>query len=1290
MAKIITPTNDTLINKPLNTSTPPRDLYSKDSEPPTIYRFEDLEGTIPRTLNHKHYIKNFLFNSVGHFYEVSKDSDYYVYFFKIDEYVKKIQIEKNSTNISKGLSSKVKEFPIAGFFYTEKDLPLSNNPEIDIASIGFTPGTTRIEVSNIGLHYLPFEFDSISNYDPDHEYKMPNNIFNIDYTSKTLYVAVVSKCAPEEAESELTISTKNIERDTLLFIENPIAEAIYDGDSLFRSRIKFGSITQNGEKIGGGLCLWNKDPRDCIKKDKNKDYLEFEAVCYTIKFEQTMERNFSYEAFIVNDLDYFFKPTFNISKYNSLISYVRSHYNTIGKFKAQVPVFKKTENNKDVFIWYQNGLLKTNEYYKNIFNSDLLENAPQNLKKCNRHSKYPNLFDSFSLQEIYPETEYFETVSPREAADKIARALLAQPKGRRSISVEGSAFERLAGGAIQLADEIRYEKDAVEKPKDNDPEKLQAYNEYIEELVKIKKKKNFLCSMVYFDDSPESWLCGDGYIFYDAPIHYDNPRIKDVDDSTKEDFCERLRKLYTNKYVRSDDNPDGPISGCEALKNLLDKIFKELKYKYHIDVDYIYCDFEGMRNTANEIRVSQRGLYISEDADSSDPLYATRDQVWKSILESLQFRQDKESDEYQKIFKHLQERGYAFKDQEGNDVFLNDVKSCRHSTTGEGINSAKSSNGYNNIATSYATRRNVNIWDCVMMEYYAGWLEKYLVAPIRYYYQNAICSLHSLNNQAGYINHHQNGSDFESYLGGSVNLPAGIRSNPSLYTLKLDTFEKDSMDNWKTYIPKITPFARLKFYVNNVRAATQSNIKEKVHPFIATQYSWNNYSCNRTKKVDPEDFTLTREQLQTVYDNSYFQREMLIHSWMCKPEITYAYLDYNYDTKRGDKVLKVQPQNNIALFESIDKQDYFNEVLVDIQKTIKELDNRLPPSKKAASLIQNIVPENSPFILSGWKIGKYQIYRITLEDFGPDSFKNIRYLRRQKKGIFFTGFSRLRKSNRKSKQLTAYADGKVIVFPSGCILKHEKGPGRWIVMKGNNRPYVLTKRDYFESNPSLYMKGNDLPVFRQGHSVSVLDNTSIFGDIAHNQKWEAMVKFKELNSETVVFGEKLGERYKQYKINNEYKFTKEFDFNKEFIDNDNIRPMNYLDIVKGNNEASEFKAIIQGANVRVDLYREDDGINIGRVTKDITNEKFKETECGDKIILKLSWLNATNCDATYIVEYKIDDSISFSQKIKCDFGDEGYKLFRVGTIPKGTKKISAIVRLRNGLKELHKAVTYIH
>ena len=1235
--------------------------------------------TKEKSVESSHYITDYNFNSAGQFYKKSTSFPkfpYYVYFFEISPHAIKIEIRNNK--VGGGLNERMGQWPAAGLFYTSKDNPLFQSTKFTFpndTSIGAGEG---VDCTVAGLNYISTPFPAISTKEYPIMTEIPRDFFKLDTSKESLYLAVPSQLDPETAAKELEVVQEVYNTDGVYyFTEYPIAEAIYDGDPLARSRIKFGKV-MCGDSPVGGLFIWNDGSLDSIEKSYNEvkcglyDCKQVEAYYFQPNQFQTLELNIAFEEiFRRENVDAVFDSNSWAKAYRSAMSYVNRHYTLRGKFKMLVPVYKRPSN-RDVFLWSQNTLVKPEDYYGTGYDSVLGMYAPNNLRYFNRHRQFPNLFDSFSMAEIYPDVESLETVSPEQAAEKMARALMWQPRGRRSVSVEGSGLKKLMGGAIEIADKVDRSDAVLEK-----------------------KKKNFIHSMAYFDDSTQEGLCGDGYIFYDAPIHYDNPKIKDADESVKSDYCEQLRKLYTNPNVRSEDKPEGAISGCEALRNLLYKVFDALKKKYHTGVDFIFCDFEGMRNTANEIRIARRAPDIENDPPSEKLLESTRDQVWASILGSLKDRQGKETESYRKIYDKLLERGYAFEDN-GKALMLNDVKSARHSEISEKPNSFRSSCGYNASAT-YAQRRNINIWDCVMLEYYAGLLDKYLVGPVREHFPNVVRSLHACNNQAGYINHHQNGSEFETYLGGNVNLPAGMRSNPSLYTLKLDAFEKDSMDNWKTYIPKVTPFARLIFDINNVRAATLSNSEEKVHPFIASQYSWNNFSGERGEGDKKDNYTPTEEQLKTVSYNSCFQREMLIHSWMCNPEITYAYMDYNYDARAQGKVLKGAGRDSLATFDPIAKQDYLKEVFSDLQKTINELNKILPTSlsrkiskrypiylkrrslkklrkPKVGSIIQETIPENSPFIMSGWQIGQFKVYRITLENYDSGAFKNALYVRRAKYGFAWQKLPRFSRPKRLDAFL-ATSGGKTVVFPHARVIKCESGPGRWVVMKGNLRPYVLSERDYYETHPSLDMQGANLPVFRSGNAVAVLDNTSVFGEIAHKQKWVANVKMgKTVDKNTVILGEALGDSAVNYQGNQEYEFTREIDLSSHFPvgADESVRPMTYLKVADDTCKISHVKAMIQGANVRLDIFRRSDGVNIGRV------KNCRCTKSSEILMLKVSWLNATNQDVSYTLKYTYKglNKQTISKGILARAGDEGFLVIPLYPVA-GTKSIEAVI-LRRG------------
>ncbi len=1306
------------------------------SKIPTIKSLEELGTTKNKDLPPIHYIKDYLFNSTGEFYKsVNASAPYYLYFFEVPQNIQKIIITKN--DIGGTTNSTIKKWPSGGFFYAnDKNEFFGNqnqkNFEVKFKSEEADPLVSGINCYRLDLSYIVNDFISINDYSAScNEFKVPKDFAEAKLENTKLLFAVPSKYTPDEVKEKLKVEAHSYNtQNTYYFDELPIAEAIYEGEPLSKSKISFGKLFHGSNKCKFN-CIWApQPPRRLI--NRGCSFFEYTALCLS-----PISKDFIGLPHIVDPLYNFWRGRF----FNKLKKI--KNCEIIGKIKLLVPVYRRVNDKRDVFIWNQPHLVKPE-----FFRTDKVKDSDPKLNFYTRHTLYPNLFDSYSLEDIYKSIDCFDYITPENAARKIARALYIQPRGRRSVSIEGGALKLLLGGAIELADRTKAVKDTVSPPENDSEEEKAAYDQRVKEAKekfakdqrKAKQIKNILCSMVYFDkkndETKEDCLNGEGYLFYDAPIHYEHPKIKINGNDTRKNLTElciqRLEKLY-GKYK-------SPISGCEAIKDLLSKIFQEFK-RYNIKIDYVYSDFEIMRNTAKEIRSSNRVYNIDKDNDrnTQDLSKASSYQIWQSIWQSLNKLHNDPPQGYKDILFELQKRGFLpYNCTKEDHCELNEVLSCAHST----LTDRSSSNGYNDSST-YEQRRNINIWDCVMMEYTADWFNKYLVEPVRECSSCVIPSMHALNYQAGHINHHQHGEEFETYLGGSINLVSNMRSNPCLYTLKTGVFDKDSMDNWKTYIPEITPFSRILFYVNNVRAARLSNPCIGVHPFISTQYTWNNDVAERKK-----DTTEISDKLLDKVQESYpYYKEMLIHMWMCNPEITYAYPHYDNDAKNIQKVLKATPSSKTASFETYNKLDYFRDVFGDIQDTIKELDNVLKPRCKSNVLINSIVPENSPFIVSGWKIGSYYVYRLTInnENLKDDEplFEHVRYIRLRKYGFILP---KILKIFKKSLPLKITADGKTIAFPSAFIISKKASktePGCWIVSKNSTPPYFKASNDYFETHPSLSMAGiSYAPVIDEiiikskkpgstyktkNQRVFVLDNTSVFGDIAPCQKWIADIKINDISQDTHIFEYRLGEDYKKFVKDHEYTFEMEFDLNKYFqaedkdkvkfatisckektdVPNSNYiikkttyrpghintadsnRPFYLLDIIQDlqpktdtdeNTEQkpkqstiSSIKAFIQGANARVDIYRKDDGINIGRVTKEKTNEQFRVAKPGDKIKLKVSWLNATDKEITYTVAFCIDDKLACVCCFNKNPGDEGYKVYDLGQIPAGAKKISAHV-----------------
>ena len=92
----------------------------------------------------------------------------------------------------------------------------------------------------------------------------------------------------------------------------------------------------------------------------------------------------------------------------------------------------------------------------------------------------------------------------------------------------------------------------------------------------------------------------------------------------------------------------------------------------------------------------------------------------------------------------------------------------------------------------------------------------------------------------------------------------------------------------------------------------------------------------------------------------------------------------------------------------------------------------------------------------------------------------------------------------------------------------------------------------------------------------------------------------------------------------------------------------------------EFKAYLSQQHEKLEIFRESDGVNIGRLTQeaDYQNAPCLYTYSSDSLVGKLSWVNATNQPQEYILTYKVNGSEApldeQFRKIKVKANSEGY------------------------------------
>ncbi len=1172
--------------------------------------------------------------------------------------------------------------------------------------------------------YIPHGAYSIERYvRQTHDDSRPLSI-QMDYcrhfsweNDKTYCIAVSSKITP--TVQAITYKTEG----ELYFDEDPVAEAIFDGDKLYESRIMCEKVVDDGLVIKKGFFLWNDEKK--IVHSHGNDYVLREAVYFK------PERR---ELAGLDRVQFFRDPkNYRISKKREFIKRLQG-CKIVGKCNICVPVFPKIDKRFGSYVWSKNVDSDVETIEKNIdLRKDPYNN--ENLLKYNSHHLYSKLFDGFSLNVLFPDFKSFAETSPADAARIIARNLLRMPKGRRYISIDnGDVLKSLMLGPIYLADKV--------DDKNNGQARLE---------------KDYLCSMVYFDDEDSNKgkevsgdvICGDGYFFYDAPIHLDNPKIKNVPEDIKEKYKALLNLLYRNPNVHKDGHDiNENISSCEAMRNFLDKIFKAVK-TYGVEIDYVFCDFEVFRNTANDLRIQHRLLSTdSVVAESSSALYDRvvspdadevlskndeqkkkqsnedekqkkalfrKNNMWNALWASLKRRKDKEiSDGYRDIFNKLKKRGYVITDSDNRlaSVAISNVFQY----------------GYL-FAPNYAARRNVNIWDQVVLEYIAGLVDKFMMEPIRTYSRRMRCSLNAAEEHKGFVH---NTEIFERYLGGNVRLPPAMYSAPNIYMSKSQGIHKRSMDNWIALPDDDSPFANLVGTVNNMRSAVLSNGKKKVWPIVASSYYWvwktftsqksmaSIFDENGKIKLDAENLASVcneEKNAQFAARSHKYYREMLIHSWLCNPENMSAYLhfhDHGFSvTKTDHYVFKPSDDGLTASFGQIYQEEFNQNAYKCIQSVVSEIQT-ITKKYPMKPLVSTLASETNPFLLTGVRIGRIRLYRFTVNDnvdvdflpseplpFKPFSFKLNNILR--------LPVSKLR-------DLEFVLGEKKVLFRDALLLDccmskgrlSKNGPkGFWIAMPWFVAPKITTDYRFYQNNPSFDVNIGEVDtndrvmgrLFTKSSGVTQLKwpgIVSVFGECARKQKMMTCVHFDSNDEEKTVLGVKFKPKGR-FDTEKEYVFERSFDLDSPrdangcvyapLVSNKCVilgslkvcyedhpspdgvvreldKPLETLDICCGSSDSvSWYKSYIQGMNFRVDVFRESDGVNISRVNR-ACNEAYAnlpvDTSCDDFLRLRVSWLNATE----HLQHYKVICAPRFEKTIRFPL-----KLFsRSYKIPAGSEK----------------------
>ena len=295
-------------------------------------------------------------------------------------------------------------------------------------------------------------------------------------------------------------------------------------------------------------------------------------------------------------------------------------------------------------------------------------------------------------------------------------------------------------------------------------------------------------------------------------------------------------------------------------------------------------------------------------------------------------------------------------------------------STGQGVNELQVLR--NQSATS-ASNTSYMIWHNVMNSYKSECLTKAFYEPAAKFYPEVTYANYGSNERDAA---HFTGGAHRYHLGGNTE-KAGTHSSPVLYR---ESGSKRYSPNGDVFTYEATPFAEVMALTNSMREIMMSSEGGKTMPWVVAK----GYNFSR---IDTDETTLP------------YYYEYMIHLAMCDPD---AFLFYGpgYYTTDDPAVTKLN-------YESM------NEALNEINTYMKK--------SGAKTLVDDIVPRDSAYILSGIESdGKY-VWRIT-----PD---NTHLADGQSFCTKTTGTP------------TFYIDGTTVSFPQGTILPNiNETYGYWV------------------------------------------------------------------------------------------------------------------------------------------------------------------------------------------------------------------------------------------------------
>ena len=1065
----------------------------------------------------------------------------------------------------------------------------------------------------------------------------------------------------EARQGEPVVKCAKFPTSRPFFYDLPVATSVHEGQHLKDSSIVLGRVMEFSIKSSShytkcqGEYVWN-DPEQPLVNDSDK----------AVECRKTKEYTFVQDTkrvYTCPEIDLF--------------------------------IYKKSPSDREkevsAFVW-QSG--NEDDEVKKEYISDGSESP---------YNTYPNILDCLSTHTMYRSMVSLTKFTAENAARYVVRALAKQPAGNRCISIDGNNLVFLMGGAI-----FKIESIIVQVIKEALAQERQAKKEG-RELTEEEKRK-------FTDDElstiEDLYAINNSHLFFDTAISY-----------------KKRPHEAARHYMQDVLGIEEGSSGCIRIQKLLTDLFAQIS-KLGIILDYVYCDIEGPWNNAR-VMLSRRfnERYFNQISTTNTDFYNTtvleelkaRKEIWNEMLKrgldlSVKHLWDtclaNDNVISRLSFYGLNPETYAVRRNPNiwdavmkgyeNDLFYKYVFTPvlkYHPKAKCSVFAHDNAKGYVNRAQRFETYlggsvlQNPDIYSCgaiygeVPGEYYKKLcMDNWTMYPNkRNYYSYFVGNINMLRSVlvSTQSEKQRNGkfnvfiSSFNIWVNGY--LYSDIDGETEQLVMKLEN-DEEFRNSLKAYYNEFLyhvflccPDKANAYFQVEQRAISDNGTTDNGGTYYFPygngkdfesykKYYTNCYETLQNALKELNDI-LKGEACETTVSTLASENEPYVLSGVKLKDRTLWRITLNepitnYNINENGNNIDINLSNGRSISFTKLKGSVFNKNIGGFGQWIE---TSLSDEPKFDA--EDNYYENNPAYSS-----QIDYDKLTSEVFANECDET------NLKGIAVIGTS-LRLLKPKTNTIFGETP-KFFTTSTKFKMNHENGDGYVLLnyLSGDNFLFTIGKvNKNCGALTASTKKGKQLSIKGQlalGVDYELIRYTALKGEISDNA-WVGTTRFElwKLSSnktrQTLVFDD-------------------EYDF---YIDNSHHDQcfINGFDILQKSTEFSwdsinvkEFKMYFTQQHEKLELFRESDGVNIGRVNKQVATYANLpvETKQSDTLIGKLSWLNATNRGVRYDISFSTYNGNrklqSFENIASFTVGanSEGHKLITLPPLMKGVTRVT--------------------